>query len=144
MNPHQFVVLILLIPLPLFFSSHIFGVGGLTGWVSVGIAWTFLSAISVVLYPLYESRQALGQIATGIYKVCHKFHARVILGTINSLIRIFSQKEAVSSWRTPHKPRRHKRRKNEFIFSLAMSSVDLPSFPPSLMPDDLLMSVTTI
>ncbi|KJA22557.1 hypothetical protein HYPSUDRAFT_652941 [Hypholoma sublateritium FD-334 SS-4] len=63
-----FVVLILLIPLPLFFSSHIFGVGGLTGWVAVGIAWTFLSAISVVIYPLYESRQALGQIATGIYK----------------------------------------------------------------------------
>ncbi|KAF9479193.1 urea transporter [Pholiota conissans] len=63
-----FIVLILVIPLPLFFSHHIFGVGGLTGWVSVGIAWTFLSAISVVIYPLYESRHALTQISKGIYK----------------------------------------------------------------------------
>ncbi|KAF8184798.1 urea transporter [Pholiota molesta] len=43
------------IPLPLFFSHHIF-------------TWTFLSAISVVIYPLYESRHALVQILKGIYK----------------------------------------------------------------------------
>jgi len=63
-----FVILILIIPLPLFFSHHIYDVGGLTGWVAVGIAWTFLSALSVVIYPLWESRQALLQIANGIYK----------------------------------------------------------------------------
>jgi len=63
-----FVVLILLVPLPLFFSSHVYGVGGLTGWVSVGILWTFFSAITVVLYPLYESRHALISISKGIYK----------------------------------------------------------------------------
>ncbi|KAJ3510462.1 hypothetical protein NLJ89_g4658 [Agrocybe chaxingu] len=63
-----FIILILIIPLPLFFSSHIYGVGGLTGWVSIGIAWTFCSAIAVVIYPLYESRHALIQITTGIYK----------------------------------------------------------------------------
>jgi len=63
-----FVVLILIIPLPLFFSQHIYDVAGLTGWVAVGIAWTFLSAISVVIYPLWESRRALWQISSGIYK----------------------------------------------------------------------------
>ncbi|KDR70212.1 hypothetical protein GALMADRAFT_144884 [Galerina marginata CBS 339.88] len=63
-----FVVLILLIPLPLFFSSHIYGVGDLTGWVAIGIAWTFFSAISVVIYPLYESRHALMQIFRGVSK----------------------------------------------------------------------------
>ncbi|PPQ71203.1 hypothetical protein CVT26_011016 [Gymnopilus dilepis] len=63
-----FVVLILIIPLPLFFSSHIYSVRDLTGWVAVGIAWTFLSAISVVLYPLYESKHALAQIFRGLYK----------------------------------------------------------------------------
>ncbi|KAF8965372.1 urea transporter [Flammula alnicola] len=63
-----FVVLILIIPLPLFFSSHIYSVGGLSGWVAVGIAWTFISAISVVVYPLYESRHALTLMSKGIYK----------------------------------------------------------------------------
>jgi len=63
-----FVILILLIPLPLFFSQHIYGVAGLTVWVAVGIAWTFLSAISVVIYPLWESRRALFQITKGIFK----------------------------------------------------------------------------
>ncbi|KIM43528.1 hypothetical protein M413DRAFT_382955 [Hebeloma cylindrosporum] len=63
-----FIILILVIPLPLFFSSHIYGVGGLTGWVTVGIIWTFFSAISVVLYPLYESRHALFHISKGVYK----------------------------------------------------------------------------
>jgi Na+/proline symporter len=63
-----FIIFILVIPLPLFFSQYVYNVGGLTGWVAIGIAWTFLSAISVVLYPLYESRQALFQIVSGIYK----------------------------------------------------------------------------
>jgi hypothetical protein len=63
-----FVILILVIPLPLFFSQHVYGVAGLTGWVAVGIAWTFLSAISVVIYPLWESRHALMKIISGIYK----------------------------------------------------------------------------
>lgn len=63
-----FVILILIIPLPLFFSQHVYDVADLTGWVAVGIAWTFLSAISVVLYPLWESRRALLQVASGIYK----------------------------------------------------------------------------
>ncbi|PPQ69730.1 hypothetical protein CVT24_001316 [Panaeolus cyanescens] len=62
-----FVVLILIIPLPLFFSQHIYTVSGLTGWVAVGITWTFFSAIAVVIYPLYESREALIQIVKGIY-----------------------------------------------------------------------------
>jgi len=63
-----FIIFILIIPLPLFFSQHVFDAADLTGWVAIGIAWTFLSAISVVLYPLWESRQALFQIASGIYK----------------------------------------------------------------------------
>jgi Na+/proline symporter len=62
-----FVVLILLIPLPLFFSSYVYTKNGLTGWVAVGIAWTFLSAIAVVIYPLWESRTALLQISSGLY-----------------------------------------------------------------------------
>ncbi|KAJ3572446.1 hypothetical protein NP233_g3079 [Leucocoprinus birnbaumii] len=63
-----FVVLILLVPLPLFGSAHVYDVKDLTAWVSVGIIWTFCSSFAVVIYPLYESRAALGQIAKGIAK----------------------------------------------------------------------------
>jgi Na+/proline symporter len=63
-----FVVMILLVPLPLFFSEHVYTLGGFTAWISVGIVWTFLSSFTVVLYPLYESRRALYLIARGLFK----------------------------------------------------------------------------
>ncbi|KAJ7244394.1 urea transporter [Mycena haematopus] len=62
------LVLIILIPLPLFFASTVYGKGGLTAWVVIGIIWTFLSAFSVVLYPLWESRAAISLIARGVVK----------------------------------------------------------------------------
>ncbi|TFK50521.1 urea transporter [Heliocybe sulcata] len=62
------LILLIIIPLPLFFAQTIYGVRGLTAWVVIGIIWTFLSAISVVLYPLWESRRALTQIVRGIVK----------------------------------------------------------------------------
>ena len=61
--------MLILIPLPLFFASTIFGVGGLTAWVVIGIIWCFCSAITVVLYPLWESRDALAQILRGVIMV---------------------------------------------------------------------------
>ncbi|KAF8650670.1 hypothetical protein AX16_005127 [Volvariella volvacea WC 439] len=63
-----FVVMILLVPLPLFFSSVVYGPAGLTAWVVVGIIWIFCSAFIVVIYPLWESRMALVQITKGIIK----------------------------------------------------------------------------
>ncbi|KAN0125892.1 urea transporter [Russula decolorans] len=62
------VVLLILIPFPLFFASTVYGVRGLTAWVVIGILWCFCSAFAVVLYPLWESRVAIGQIARGITK----------------------------------------------------------------------------
>jgi len=52
----------------LFFSSTVYGVAGLSAWVIIGMIWTFCSAFIVVLYPLWESRVALGQIGGGIIK----------------------------------------------------------------------------
>jgi hypothetical protein len=46
----QFVIMILLVPLPLFFSSVIYGVTGFTAWVVIGIIWVFLSAFCVVRF----------------------------------------------------------------------------------------------
>ncbi|KAL5532400.1 hypothetical protein ACEPAF_5970 [Sanghuangporus sanghuang] len=62
------VVMIILIPLPLFFAQTIYGVRGLEAWVIIGIIWTFWSAFTVVIYPLYESREALLMVSKGIIK----------------------------------------------------------------------------
>ncbi|ETW75302.1 urea transporter [Heterobasidion irregulare TC 32-1] len=62
------VVMLIVIPLPLFFAHTVYGVRGLTAWVVIGILWCFCSAFSVVLYPLWESREALRLIMRGIVK----------------------------------------------------------------------------
>ena len=61
--------MLLAIPLPLFFAHTIFGVRGLEAWVVIGMIWTFFSAFTVVLYPLWESRDALTMIGKGMIKV---------------------------------------------------------------------------
>ena len=66
--------MLIIIPLPLFFAQTVYGVGGLTAWVVIGMIWAFCSASAVVLYPLFESRAALGMICRGIVKV------RLVLG----------------------------------------------------------------
>jgi len=62
------LVLIILIPLPLFFTSHIYSPSGFTAWVVVSFIWVFYAVGAVVLYPIYESRQALAQIATAAWR----------------------------------------------------------------------------
>ena len=71
--------MLIIIPFPLFFAQTVYGVGGLTAWVVIGMIWAFCSALAVVLYPLYESRQALIMIARGIIKVCLVRSSRLYL-----------------------------------------------------------------
>ena len=66
--------MLIIIPLPLFFAQTVYGVGGLTAWVVIGMIWAFCSAISVVLYPRYESRAALSLIGRGMIKVSRVLH----------------------------------------------------------------------
>ncbi|KAJ3517073.1 hypothetical protein NLJ89_g741 [Agrocybe chaxingu] len=61
-----FVLLIILIPLPLFFSGLVFSPSGMLAWVIMGVAWTICSAVIVVIYPVYESRDAMAQICRGV------------------------------------------------------------------------------
>jgi len=63
-----FVLLIIVIPLPLFFSSHVYNKGDFTTWVVVAFIWAFIGSFIVVIYPVFESRQALAQISHGIIK----------------------------------------------------------------------------
>ncbi|KAK0473450.1 urea transporter [Armillaria novae-zelandiae] len=62
------LILIIIVPLPLFFASTIYGTAGLTAWIIIGIIWTFFSAFAVVVYPLWESQEALIMIFRGIIK----------------------------------------------------------------------------
>lgn len=66
--------MLIIIPFPLFFAQTIYGVRGLSAWVIIGILWCFISAFTVVLYPLWESREALGQISRGIIKVRRRLY----------------------------------------------------------------------
>lgn len=65
----QLVVMLLVIPLPLFFAQTVFGKRGLEAWVVIGMIWAFISAFTVILYPLWESRKELAMITKGMAKV---------------------------------------------------------------------------
>jgi len=62
------VIMIILIPLPLFFAQTVYNVPSLKAWVIVAMIWAFLASFTVVIYPLYESRVALTMVAKGIVK----------------------------------------------------------------------------
>ena len=53
------VVLLIIFPFALYFSSYVFSSGFFTGWVSIVIAWMFISSFMVVLFPLWEGRKGL-------------------------------------------------------------------------------------
>lgn len=82
--------MIILVPLPLFGSSVVYGtahlpgslrakkltwsspflgVKGFTAWTAIGIIWMFCGFFTVVLYPVYESRDALAMVSKGVVKV---------------------------------------------------------------------------
>ncbi|KAF8934407.1 urea active transporter [Dissophora ornata] len=62
------VVLILLWPLPMFFSKYVFSEGFYTGWVVLSIVWAICSTIAVTIYPIWESRGSIGEVFRGMYE----------------------------------------------------------------------------
>ncbi|KAJ6084346.1 hypothetical protein N7486_011146 [Penicillium sp. IBT 16267x] len=60
-------ILVIIIPLPIFFSSVVYGKKGFTTWISLVIAWLIVAACGCILYPIWESRGSLVQITRGIY-----------------------------------------------------------------------------
>ncbi|KAI9150101.1 putative urea active transporter 1 [Paramyrothecium foliicola] len=53
---------LILWPMPLYGSGYIFSKGFFTGWVIVGIIWIFCTFITIVIYPLWESRVTLTKV----------------------------------------------------------------------------------
>ncbi|SCV72120.1 BQ2448_4814 [Microbotryum intermedium] len=62
-----FFLLIIAIPLPLFFSSYVFPQVGFTVWIAITFIWVFYGSFAVVVYPIYESHGSIAEIATAIY-----------------------------------------------------------------------------
>ncbi|KII91459.1 hypothetical protein PLICRDRAFT_156540 [Plicaturopsis crispa FD-325 SS-3] len=60
------LVLVIIVPLPLFFTSYIYTKKGFTAWIAIFIAWLIAAACGGILYPIYESRVALAQIFKGV------------------------------------------------------------------------------
>lgn len=62
------LIMIILIPIPLFFAQTVYDVPSFKTWVIVAIIWAFFAAITVVVYPLWESKDALIMVSKGIVK----------------------------------------------------------------------------
>ncbi|KAL8287292.1 hypothetical protein RQP46_003744 [Phenoliferia psychrophenolica] len=62
------VILLLVIPLPLFFTHYIYSREGFTAWIAVAFVWIFYGAFAVVLYPIWESRGSLKEIGGAILR----------------------------------------------------------------------------
>lgn len=60
------LILVLVIPLPLFFTHYIFSKGFFKGWIVVGILWAFVGTFITVVLPLWESRAAMSRVGRGI------------------------------------------------------------------------------
>ncbi|EJP68324.1 hypothetical protein MY5147_003282 [Beauveria neobassiana] len=74
------VSLLVLWPMPMYGSRYIFSKNFFTGWVSVGIAWIFLSLLAVGVYPVWESRETLIKVTTMILRGGRLPKKRVIDG----------------------------------------------------------------
>jgi hypothetical protein len=61
-------ILVIIIPLPLFFSSVVYSQKGFATWISLVIVWLLVAACGCILYPIWESYGALVEITSGIYK----------------------------------------------------------------------------
>jgi hypothetical protein len=59
-------ILIFAVPLPLFFSSHVYSSAGFTAWVIVSLLWLFAGLAIVGIYPMWEARSGLKSVARGI------------------------------------------------------------------------------
>lgn len=59
--------LVILWPMPMYGSSYVFSKKFFTGWVSVLFIWIFFSAFMVIVYPIWEGRDAIAITFRGIY-----------------------------------------------------------------------------
>ncbi|GAA5826220.1 hypothetical protein JCM11251_007213 [Rhodosporidiobolus azoricus] len=62
-----FAILLVLVPVPLAASGHVFPKASFYVWIIVAWVWVFYSCSVVVLYPMWESRKELADIGRAIW-----------------------------------------------------------------------------
>lgn len=60
------VVIVLLIPMPLFGTGYIFSAKFFTAWIAVSMIWLICAALICIALPIWESREEIGLIVLGL------------------------------------------------------------------------------
>ncbi|KAJ3051305.1 hypothetical protein HK097_007722 [Rhizophlyctis rosea] len=60
------VLLIIVWPIPMYFSKYVFSRAFFYGWVILGLIWAICSSFTVIVLPLWESRDAYAAVFKGI------------------------------------------------------------------------------
>ncbi|RUP47702.1 Sodium:solute symporter family-domain-containing protein [Jimgerdemannia flammicorona] len=60
------IVLVIIWPLPMFFSHYVFSKEFFTFWVAVSMIWAICSTVAVAIYPIVESRESIVEVLSGI------------------------------------------------------------------------------
>ncbi|KAG1744489.1 Na+/solute symporter, partial [Suillus lakei] len=66
------VIVVILVPLPMFFSHYIFSKKFYTFWTACSIIWAFASGTFCIVLPLWESRNEIGTILGSTYRSIRK------------------------------------------------------------------------
>ncbi|CAG8464056.1 121_t:CDS:2 [Diversispora eburnea] len=61
------IILVILWPLPLYFSRYVFSKPFFTFWVAISMIWAICSACAVAIYPIYESRKSIFNVVRGMF-----------------------------------------------------------------------------
>ncbi|KAG1894935.1 Na+/solute symporter [Suillus fuscotomentosus] len=66
------LIVVILVPLPLFFSHYVFSKKFYTFWTACSIIWAFASGSFCIVFPLWESRNEIGMILGSAYRSIRK------------------------------------------------------------------------
>ncbi|RHZ45366.1 hypothetical protein Glove_680g54 [Diversispora epigaea] len=61
------VILVILWPLPLYFSKYVFSKPFFTFWVVISMIWVICSTCAVAIYPIFESKDSIVTVTRGIF-----------------------------------------------------------------------------
>jgi len=61
------IILVIIWPLPMYFSRYVFSVPFFTFWVAISMIWAIMSTLAVAIYPLYESRRSIVSVVSGMF-----------------------------------------------------------------------------
>jgi len=62
------VIVIIIVPVPMFFSHYVFSREFYTFWTACSIIWAFASGTFCIILPIWESRKEMGSILKAAYR----------------------------------------------------------------------------